>query len=85
MGIAKLSFRKLRQVHYNITSGITKTTPMMSLRGKQNKILVALTGFGVLVVSNYYFKPPVPQAIELRMNRELDLYNATPHPEQDRT
>lgn len=57
----------------------------MSLRGKQNQILAVLTGFGVLVASNYYFKPPVPQAIALRMNGELDQYNATPHPEQDRT
>jgi hypothetical protein len=52
----------------------------MSLRGKQTKILAVLTGFGVLVASNHYFKPSVPQAITLRMNGELDKYNATPHP-----
>jgi len=57
----------------------------MSFRGKQNKILAALTTFGALVAANYYFKPPVPQTIALRMNRELDQYNATSHPEQDRT
>lgn len=56
----------------------------MSLSGKQ-KVLAALAGFGALVAANYYFKPPVPRAIALRMNRELDQYNATPHPEQDRT
>jgi hypothetical protein len=62
-----------------------RTTETMSLRAKQNNILAALTGFGALVAANYYFKPPVSQAIALRMNGELDQYNATPHPEQDRT
>jgi hypothetical protein len=56
----------------------------MSLRGKQTKALAALTGFGVLVAVNYYFKPPVTRGIVLGMNRELDQYNALPHPEQDR-
>jgi hypothetical protein len=56
----------------------------MSLREKQAKALAALAGFGVLVAVNYYFKPPVPQAIALRTRQELDQYNMTPHPEQDR-
>jgi len=57
----------------------------MSLRGKQGKTLAALAVFGVLIASNYYFKPSVSHSIASRMNRELDQYNATPHPEQDRT
>ena len=56
----------------------------MSFRRKQTKALAALTGFGVLVAVNYYFKPPVPRAIALRTNRELDQYHTIPHLEKDR-
>jgi hypothetical protein len=56
----------------------------MSLRGKQPQALAAFTGFGVLVAVNYYFKPPVTRRIALGMNQELDKYNTSPHPKQDR-
>lgn len=74
---------RTQKVHTQARPIQNRITATMSLRGKQNKILAALTTFGVLVAANYYFKPPVPRGIAFRMNRELDQYNATPHPEQD--
>ena len=82
-------------LHYQVRSKVTpekfstrgsqyKATTTMSLHGKHNKLLAALTAVGVLVAANYYIKPSVPLTVALRMNRELSEYNATPHPEQDR-
>jgi hypothetical protein len=56
----------------------------MSVNAKRNIALATLAVVGGLVAGNSYLSPSKHDGIKVSMKQQLEEYNSTIHPEQDR-